>query len=315
MSRFEDNRLFVLNDSHAPRLSPALATEIGLNESILFLQLEFLIAVKGVMQEGRPWIRLSVRELEQEFSFWSYSTINRAVQSLQTRGLITVENFNQAKYDKTRWFSINLDEAGRLRSIAVKGTPKEAPRPSPKEPSGEPEDGNSRQPPEPPAPASPTPQTGGVETRSTQNETGSTQFETRSTQIETAIDRESRQETKQENTRTPATASSPPLKQGEAVCVRSRFSFDQKVAYARNQPRIENPEGFAASERAEAGVFDEAIARWVIEQEQPAGARPERDVSLCPDCRGAGWWYPEGHERGAAKCRHMRLPAAKTVPP
>jgi hypothetical protein len=38
-------RVFVLNDPNAPRLSPALAIEIGLNESILFLQLEFWIAI------------------------------------------------------------------------------------------------------------------------------------------------------------------------------------------------------------------------------------------------------------------------------
>lgn len=120
MSRFEDNRLFVLNDSHAPRLSPALAQEIGLNESILFLQLEFLIAVHGSLITGRRWVRMSVRDLEREFPFWSYSTINRAVQSLEARHLITVENFNRRNYDKTRWFSIDLDVAAGLHSIAVK---------------------------------------------------------------------------------------------------------------------------------------------------------------------------------------------------
>jgi hypothetical protein len=122
MSRFEENRLFVLNDSHAPRLSPALAQEIGLNESILFLQLEFLIAVHGLVVSGQRWVRMSVRDLEREFPFWSYSTINRAVQSLESQSLIAVENFNRRNYDKTRWFSINLDAAAGLKSIAVKPT-------------------------------------------------------------------------------------------------------------------------------------------------------------------------------------------------
>lgn len=27
----------------------------------------------------------------------------------------------------------------------------------------------------------------------------------------------------------------------------------------------------------------------------------------CPDCKGAGWWYPQGQEKGVAKCRHERL--------
>ena len=27
----------------------------------------------------------------------------------------------------------------------------------------------------------------------------------------------------------------------------------------------------------------------------------------CPDCKGSGWWYPEGQDRGVAKCRHEKL--------
>jgi hypothetical protein len=289
MSRFEDNRLFVLNDSHAPRLSPALAQEIGLNESILFLQLEFLIAVHGSLITGRRWVRMSVRDLEREFPFWSYSTINRAVQSLEARGLITVENFNRRNYDKTRWFSIDLDAAAGLQSIAVK----------------RPQEGN-------PAPAAEEPlretsfvKRGGVETRSTQNETGSTQDETGSTQNETAIDRELIPETNPESTHTPADET--PVKQGEGVRASSKFSFEQRLSYARNRPRIENPEGFATSRRAAEGEFDEAISIWLDEHE-PDGRRKQRDVSGCPDCFGTGMWYPEGPGKGVTKCRHERLP-------
>lgn len=27
----------------------------------------------------------------------------------------------------------------------------------------------------------------------------------------------------------------------------------------------------------------------------------------CPDCKGSGWWYPDGQEKGVAKCRHSRV--------
>jgi hypothetical protein len=30
----------------------------------------------------------------------------------------------------------------------------------------------------------------------------------------------------------------------------------------------------------------------------------------CPDCGGSGWWYPEGTEKGVAKCKHARLKQA-----
>jgi DNA-binding Lrp family transcriptional regulator len=31
------------------------------------------------------------------------------------------------------------------------------------------------------------------------------------------------------------------------------------------------------------------------------------DYKNCPDCQGSGFWYPEGVEKGVAKCRHERL--------
>jgi hypothetical protein len=34
---------------------------------------------------------------------------------------------------------------------------------------------------------------------------------------------------------------------------------------------------------------------------------PVKAPQDCPDCKGAGWWYPEGQEKGVAKCRHERL--------
>jgi hypothetical protein len=90
------------------------------------------------------------------------------------------------------------------------------------------------------------------------------------------------------------------------VCAKSRYTFEQRLAYARNRPQVENPEGFAMSKRAVAGEFDEAISAWLAELEQPGGSKP-RDTSACPDCHGSGWWYPEGTAKGAARCKHARL--------
>lgn len=100
----------------------------------------------------------------------------------------------------------------------------------------------------------------------------------------------------------------------------SRYSYDQRLAYARNQAHIDNAEGLAMSKRACAGEFDEAISAWLDEQERP-GAAKQRDVSACPDCFGTGMWYPEGPGRGVARCRHERLSEQgseaqlETVPP
>jgi hypothetical protein len=41
--------------------------------------------------------------------------------------------------------------------------------------------------------------------------------------------------------------------------------------------------------------------------EQKPADSPRIDVSQCPDCFGTGMWYPEGFERGVARCEHRTL--------
>ena len=144
---FQQNRIFTLNEPNAPRLNPALACEIGLNESVILLQLEFWIAISNNERDGMYWTYQSVRDIQSTFSFWSLDTINRAIKSLEKKGLIiTTTKYNPLKYDKTRWFTLNFSELAKLESISIKG----------------------------------------YHTRSTQNRTGSTQDHTGSTQDHTA---------------------------------------------------------------------------------------------------------------------------------
>jgi DNA-binding Lrp family transcriptional regulator len=35
------------------------------------------------------------------------------------------------------------------------------------------------------------------------------------------------------------------------------------------------------------------------------------DTKNCPDCQGSGFWYPEGLEKGVAKCKHVRFTGGK----
>lgn len=140
--------IFIPNNPNAPRLCPELAFEIGLNESILLLQIEFWIRTSTTEEhDGKRWTYQSITEIQEFFPFWSTATINRAIQSLIDKQLVIIGNFNKAKYDKTRWFSINHTECAKLNSIRV----------------------------------------GGHDTRSTQNDTGSNQNDTRSTQNDTTI--------------------------------------------------------------------------------------------------------------------------------
>jgi helix-turn-helix protein len=103
-------------------------------------------------------------------------------------------------------------------------------------------------------------------------------------------------------------ASAPPAEQlglqlGGSVCVKSKFTFSERRAYADNQqPRLGNGWLHQSGD----GRFDELIEEWQHSQ-QPESSRPEVDTSNCPDCAGTGYWYPQGVERGVARCRHARL--------
>lgn len=40
---------------------------------------------------------------------------------------------------------------------------------------------------------------------------------------------------------------------------------------------------------------------------EQSGTAQKDDVSKCPDCFGTGMWYPEGFEKGVARCEHKAL--------
>jgi hypothetical protein len=132
---------------------PELAAEIGLNESILLLQLEFWIRTSTTVEhEGRQWTYQSVRDIQKTFKFWSIATINRTIKRLIDNGYIIVGNFNKQKYDRTRWFALNYEKLRELKSIRIVELLDR-----------------------------------GVDTRSNQNETRSNQNDTHSVQNETTI--------------------------------------------------------------------------------------------------------------------------------
>lgn len=117
--KYAERRLFILNNPHAPRLCPELAVEIGLAESILLLQIEFWISISDNLRAGERWTWQSTRDIQHAFPFWGIGTINRTVHSLQSKHLIKVANFNSHKYDRTRWFALDLKGIEQLQSIRL----------------------------------------------------------------------------------------------------------------------------------------------------------------------------------------------------
>lgn len=100
----------LLIDDYPILVLPTLASEIGLNEAIVLQQMHYWLKKSNHNYDGRHWIYNSFPEWQKHFPFWSVMTIKRAVYSLEKQNLLYVGNYNKAKFDKTKWYSINYEK-------------------------------------------------------------------------------------------------------------------------------------------------------------------------------------------------------------
>lgn len=176
-------------DTTVIRIIPELAAKIGLNESVMLLQIAFWIgsANTGRFIDGSWWTWQSIRDMHDKvFSYWSIATINRTIGKLVGDGYVIEGNYNERKYDRTRWLTLNLDNLAGLPGITVLL--------------------NSI------CPAQ-------NETQSSQIETHSAQDETRSTQNETTIPEKSSEITTEISSETKNTTALVPVAQPEQAAL------------------------------------------------------------------------------------------------
>jgi len=101
--------------------------------------------------------------------------------------------------------------------------------------------------------------------------------------------------TQKENTQT----------QEVGVRVGSKFTIEECRRYAEHLRStgqgINNPGGYATTIHR-TGEADELIERFL----NPVSSI-QVDASQCPDCKGSGFYYPNGPTGGVAKCKHEKL--------
>lgn len=102
------------------RIIPELAREIGLNQSIVLLQISYWISISDNLEEGRYWTYQSFRDMRRKaFPYWGVGTIHRTIEKLIAKKLITKGEFNKRKSDETQWYSLNIEGCSRLKSVAL----------------------------------------------------------------------------------------------------------------------------------------------------------------------------------------------------
>ena len=190
----KSERIFTCNSPVTLRIDAYLAQEIGFTESVVLLQIEFLISISDKIHEGRIWTYDSTRGMKKKyFPWWSVATINRAIKRLEDMGLIVVGNFNKYKYDQTRWFALDYHGLRELRSIQI----------------------------------APQPEIGGDDTRSAQNETGSAQNETTIPEITTEI---TSKNTIRDSQKNPVSVPVPGISDSDIAEVVSHFEKETGIA-------------------------------------------------------------------------------------
>lgn len=102
------------------RIIPELAVEIGLNESIMLMQISFWINGSNNIREGVYWTYHSIREMHKNyFPYWSIATIHRTIVNLKDQGYILTGEFNKRKNDHTQWFALEPDKLSTLKSVLI----------------------------------------------------------------------------------------------------------------------------------------------------------------------------------------------------
>jgi len=100
---------------------PTLATILGLNEAIFLQQLYYWLEKSATYFDNRKWIYKSIKEWEQEFPFWSNSTIKRTISSLKKRKILLIKKIHPQIF-----YSINEENIrGQNELLEAQFDPKE----------------------------------------------------------------------------------------------------------------------------------------------------------------------------------------------
>ncbi|HPO87410.1 MAG TPA: hypothetical protein PLN86_16330 [Candidatus Hydrogenedentes bacterium] len=121
------------------QVSPTLAVRIGLNEAIALQQLHYWLAnpksAGEIDADGNKWVFNSYEEWQEDnFPFWSISTIQRIFISLEKMGLVLSSQLWATRRDMRKFYRIDyhqldmMDNVNLTSSNRVKLTPSNTPK-------------------------------------------------------------------------------------------------------------------------------------------------------------------------------------------
>lgn len=99
------------------QFKPEVAELYGVNEAIFLHSLSFWLIKNwsngSNFHEGRYWSYDTYKDIAKRFPFWTPRQIERIVANCEEKGAILVDNFNEDKTVRTKWYTL----AGAAESI------------------------------------------------------------------------------------------------------------------------------------------------------------------------------------------------------
>ena len=105
----------LLNSGKILSVRPELAQLIGLNEALFIQQLHYWIGRSNHHYDGHTWVYNTVEQWNKQFTFWSYSTVKRTINSLREQGLVhTTDQYNRLGVDRRLWYTIDYEKLSTI---------------------------------------------------------------------------------------------------------------------------------------------------------------------------------------------------------
>ncbi|AGV99376.1 phage replication protein [Bacillus thuringiensis serovar morrisoni str. 4AA1] len=99
----------LLSSTDTMIFKPALAKQIGLNEAIVLQQIHYWLEKSNHNYDGRVWVYNTAEKWNDQFSWWSLSTMKRMFNKLEKEGYLLTGNYNKKGFDRTKWYSIDYE--------------------------------------------------------------------------------------------------------------------------------------------------------------------------------------------------------------
>lgn len=105
----------LLFDERPLVIQPTLAKLLGsLDEAVILQQIHYWLEKKTNIKDGRSWVYNSMTDWQKQFPWLSLKTVKRRFKNLEDKGLLITANYNQYKFDRTKWYSIDYQNLLKL---------------------------------------------------------------------------------------------------------------------------------------------------------------------------------------------------------